>query len=100
MYCPTCSTAAAEGAKFCKTCGLNLTIVTQALSGGVIASDTMRDREYKRARKSSSDGIQGTAIGASLLVAAALAYMLLPKETVVYTLSLAAALAGLVTFFK
>ena len=69
MFCPTCSTAAAEGAKFCKTCGLNLTIVTQALSGGVIAADPMRDREYKRARKSISDGIQGVAVGAALLLA-------------------------------
>jgi hypothetical protein len=100
MYCPTCSSAAAEGAKFCKTCGLNLTIVTQALSGGVIASDPMRDREYKRARKSISDGIQGMAVGAALLLAAAGAYVMLPKERLAYVLSLAAALAGLVTFFR
>jgi hypothetical protein len=100
MYCPTCSSAAAEGAKFCKTCGLNLTIVTQALSGGVIASDPMRDREYKRARKSISDGIQGMAVGAALLLAAAGAYMLLPKERLAYIVALAAALAGLVTFFR
>src|SRR5215469_5648661 len=100
MFCPTCSTEAADGAKFCKTCGLNLTIVTQALSGGVIAADPMRDHEYKRARKSISDGIQGIAVGAALLAAAALSYFLLPKETVVYVLSLAAALGGLVTFFR
>jgi hypothetical protein len=100
MFCPTCSTAAAEGAKFCKTCGLNLTIVTQALSGGVIAADPMRDREYKRARKSISDGIQGVAVGAALLLAAALSYFLLPRETIIYVLSLAAALGGLVTFFR
>ena len=100
MYCPTCSNAAPEGAKFCKTCGLNLTIVTQALSGGVITSDPMRDREYKRARKSISDGIQGVAIGVALLLAAAGAYLLLPRERFIYVLSLAAALAGLVTFFR
>src|SRR5215470_4505786 len=100
MFCPTCSTAAADGSKFCKTCGLNLTIVTQALSGGVIAADPMRDREYKRARKSISDGIQGTAVGAALLLAAALSYFLLPRETIIYVLSLAAALGGLVTFFR
>src|SRR5215469_1362231 len=94
MYCPTCSSAAAEGAKFCKTCGLNLTIVTQALSGGVIASDPMRDR------KSISDGIQGMAVGAALLLAAAGAYLMLPRERLIYVLSLAAALAGLVTFFR
>src|SRR5262249_16020413 len=100
MFCPTCSTAVAAGAKFCKTFGLNLTIVTQALSGGVSAADPMRDREYKRARKSISDGIQGTAVGAALLLAAALSYFLLPRETIIYVLSLAAALGGLVTFFR
>src|SRR5215467_14241051 len=100
MFCPTCSSEAAEGAKFCKTCGLNLTIVTQALSGGVITSDPMRDREYKRARKSISDGIQGMAVGAALLLAAAGAYLLLPRERLIYIISLAAALGGLVTFFR
>ena len=69
MYCPGCSTQAAEGAKFCKSCGMNLSVVTQALSGGVSVSDPLRDREFKRARKQVSDGIQGLAIGSAVIVA-------------------------------
>ena len=34
MYCPSCSTKATEGAKFCKSCGMNLNIISQALTGG------------------------------------------------------------------
>jgi hypothetical protein len=105
MYCPTCSTQANEGAKFCKACGINLNVITQALNGGVVVSDPIRDREFKRARKQISDGIQGTAVGAALLIAAALPYALMrligmPMNTYVYTLSLAIALAGIVKLFR
>jgi hypothetical protein len=33
MYCPKCSTEAAEGQRFCKTCGTNLQLINSALSG-------------------------------------------------------------------
>jgi hypothetical protein len=59
MYCPGCSTQANDGAKFCKSCGLNLSVITQALNGGMVVSDPIRDREFKRARKQISDGIHG-----------------------------------------
>src|SRR5256886_4127486 len=36
MFCPSCSTQSIEGAKFCKSCGMNLTIITQAISGSVV----------------------------------------------------------------
>ncbi len=100
MFCPTCSTQAVEGAKFCKTCGMNLAVVTQALSGGVVVSDPLRDREYKRARKQISDGIHGICVGSALLIAAGLAYFLMPKNTYVYVLSLALALTGVIKLFK
>lgn len=105
MYCPTCSTQALEGAKFCKTCGMNLNVVTQALSGEVIATDPLREREFKRARKQVSDGIHGVAVGAALLVAAALPYILnktvgLPLNNYLIGLALALALAGLIKLFR
>lgn len=100
MYCPTCSTHASDGAKFCKSCGMNLGVVTQALSGGAFISDPSRDREFKRARKQVSDGIQGSAVGAALLVAAALPYFLIPRTPWVYTASLLLALAGIVKLFR
>ena len=105
MFCPSCSTQANEGAKFCKTCGINLNVITQALNGGVVTSDPVRDREFKRARKQISDGIHGTAVGAALLIAAALPYVLMrlvgmPMNTYVYTLSLALALGGIIKLFR
>jgi hypothetical protein len=105
MFCPSCSTQANEGAKFCKACGINLNVITQALNGGVVTSDPVRDREFKRARKQISDGIHGTAVGAALLVAAALPYVLMrligmTMNPYVYTLSLALALCGIIKLFR
>jgi hypothetical protein len=80
---------------------MNLTPVTQALSGGVaVVSDPLRDREFKRARKQISDGIQGLAFGAAIIVGAVASYLLIPHETWVYVLSLVMALAGIVKLFR
>ncbi|HXG90790.1 MAG TPA: zinc ribbon domain-containing protein [Blastocatellia bacterium] len=100
MYCPTCSTQAIEGAKFCKTCGLNLSAIAQALNGGVVVSDPVREREFKRSRKQISDGIHGSAIGAALIIAAALPYFLIkPMTSWAVALTLMLALGGIVKLF-
>ena len=99
MFCPGCSTAAPEGAKFCKSCGLNLTVVTQAVGGGVATVDPLREREYRRARKKISDGIHGSAIGVGMLVVAGAAYLFLPKETVYLAAVLIVGLLGVIKFF-
>lgn len=100
MYCPGCSTQSIEGAKFCKSCGMNLTAITQALNGGVVISDPVRDREYKRARKQVTDGIQGAAIGTGILVAAALTYFLIPKNNYIYGVCLVLSLIGITKLFR
>ncbi|MEK6323267.1 MAG: zinc ribbon domain-containing protein [Acidobacteriota bacterium] len=100
MYCPSCSTHSIDGAKFCKSCGMNLSVITQALNGGVVISDPIRDREFKRARKQISDGIHGSAIGAALLVAAALPYSLIPATPWIYPASLVLALGGIIKLFR
>lgn len=100
MYCPSCSAPTAEGAKFCKSCGLSLNILTQALSGGGQTSDLIKEREYRRARKQISDGIQGSAIGTALIVGAVVAYLIMPKDGLYYAVSLVLALAGVVKLFK
>lgn len=79
---------------------MNLNVVTQALNGGVVISDPSRDREFKRARKQITDGINGSAIGAGLLVAAALPYFLAPRTPWIYTATLLLALAGIVKLFR
>jgi hypothetical protein len=86
--------------KFCKSCGMNLSVVTQALNGGVAVADPARDREFKRARKQISDGIHGSAVGAALLIGAALPYLLIPSTTWMYTVSLVLALGGIVKLFR
>jgi hypothetical protein len=80
---------------------MNLTVVTQALTGGVlVVSDPLRDREFKRARKQITDGIHGLSIGAAIVVTAVLCYILIPAATWVYVLTLALVLAGIVKLFR
>jgi hypothetical protein len=80
---------------------MNLNIISQALTGGSFGvADPLRDREYKRARKEISEGIQGAGIGAALLVAAGLGYSLAPAHTVIYLIALVLALIGLVKLFR
>jgi hypothetical protein len=99
MYCPSCSTQSAEGAKFCKSCGMNLTIITHAISGSVAVTEPGRDREFKRARRQISEGIKGAAIGAAILIAAALAYLLITNTPTAYGITLLLALVGLIKLF-
>ena len=100
MFCPGCSAESPDGAKFCKSCGMNLTVVTQVLSTGPASVDPIKDREYKKARKKISDGIQGAAVGFALIAVAGLVYLFFPKERVWYGVSLIAALAGMIGFFR
>ena len=101
MYCPSCSTLAVEGAKFCKACGMNLTIIAQAINGGVVIADPARDRDYKRNRKQISAGINGAAIGAALLIAAVVAYVIMKDIGILaYPVTLVLALIGLIKLFK
>lgn len=33
MYCPTCATQNGDGTKFCRSCGTNLSLIPQAITG-------------------------------------------------------------------
>jgi hypothetical protein len=79
---------------------MNLNAITQAISGGIVVSDPVRDREYRRARKHISDGIHGTAIGVAFIIGAVLAYIFRPAETYFYAVSLALGLIGVVKLFR
>jgi len=52
MYCPKCAAQNAEDIKFCRVCGANLSLVTQALSGQLpeVASDHQHGRRRRRER--------------------------------------------------
>ena len=51
MYCPTCATQNADGTKFCRACGTNLSLVPQAITG--------RLPEARRGRKNKHDFERG-----------------------------------------
>jgi hypothetical protein len=48
MYCPKCGSQAADTAAFCRSCGANLSLVPQALTGTL---DTPRERRNRRGRQ-------------------------------------------------
>jgi hypothetical protein len=52
MYCPKCAAQNAEDIKFCRVCGANLSLVTQALSGQLpeVSSDHQHGRRRRRER--------------------------------------------------
>lgn len=49
MYCPNCATQNADNTKYCRSCGANLSLVPQALTGQLSeASDRRRGRHRQR----------------------------------------------------
>jgi hypothetical protein len=56
MFCPKCATQNMEGASFCRTCGANISLIPQAMSGQPILSEEIDDsstgrRSRRRRRK-------------------------------------------------
>jgi len=53
MFCPRCATQNADGASFCRSCGANVSLVPQALSGQMQAAqpDDVENRSPLRRRK-------------------------------------------------
>ncbi|HKV40907.1 MAG TPA: zinc ribbon domain-containing protein [Blastocatellia bacterium] len=39
MYCPTCGTQTTDNATFCRSCGANLSLVSQALTGSLVPAN-------------------------------------------------------------
>jgi hypothetical protein len=48
MYCPICATQNAEDTKFCRSCGSNLSLVPQALTGRLPEAPSTRRRHRNR----------------------------------------------------
>jgi hypothetical protein len=48
MYCPKCATQNAEDTKFCRSCGSNLSLVPQALTGRLPEAPSRRGRHRDR----------------------------------------------------
>src|SRR2546427_11424178 len=49
MFCPKCATQNVDGASFCRSCGANISLLPQALSGKLpAAEDPYLDRSSRR----------------------------------------------------
>ncbi len=81
MYCPRCATQNIDSARFCRSCGANLSLIPQALSGrlpetpsdnveGAIRSAIKRRREPSLAR-----GIRRTSVGFAFLAIVAAVFL-------------------------
>jgi hypothetical protein len=81
MFCPKCATQNLEGASYCRSCGANIKLIPQALSGQLpqaAHSDELdfRPRGRKRRREGTMDGAFRSAFMglAFLLVSIALSF--------------------------
>lgn len=50
MFCPKCATQNVEGASYCRTCGANISLVPQALTGQMAPANPP-DNDYYRGRR-------------------------------------------------
>jgi hypothetical protein len=60
MFCPKCATQNLDGASFCRTCGANISLVPQALTGQIVqaaAEETEESgrRQHRRGKEVSLD---------------------------------------------
>jgi len=51
MFCPKCATQNLDGASFCRTCGANISLVPQALTGQLAQPASEEIVETRRGRK-------------------------------------------------
>ena len=73
MFCPKCATQNVEGASFCRSCGANVSLIPQALSGQLPAAPPNEDveRAFRRKRRkepSLDEGIRHLAMGLAFVI--------------------------------
>ncbi|HEX9000104.1 MAG TPA: zinc ribbon domain-containing protein [Blastocatellia bacterium] len=62
MYCPKCANSIDDAQKFCRSCGANVSLVPQALTGQL--PENTQDRRHRRSLRSSHDRRPPTIEGA------------------------------------
>ena len=73
MFCPKCATQNIEGVRFCRSCGANVSLIPQALTGQLpaapVSDDSDRGFRRKRRREPSLDeGIRHVALGLAFVI--------------------------------
>jgi hypothetical protein len=72
MFCPKCATQNIDGASFCRSCGANISLVPQALTGQLpVATDDDSGRRRRRKRRgepSLDEGIRSLMMGIGFIV--------------------------------
>jgi len=51
MFCPNCATKQIDGAHFCRSCGANISLVPQAMTGQLPQANPPQDDDYRRRRR-------------------------------------------------
>jgi len=81
MYCPRCATQNTDDTKFCRSCGSNLSLVPQALTGQ-LPEEHLSRRQRRRARHdrppSLEHGITRVFMGVGFVLAAAGSFFFVP----------------------
>lgn len=75
MFCPKCATQNIEGASFCRACGANISLVSQALSGQLPVEEQPFDRYSRRRRRREpniEEAIRSIVMGIAFVVVAIL----------------------------
>ncbi len=79
MFCPKCATQNSEGASFCRSCGANISLVPQALTGQLPEAspvgfgESLRDARRRRRHSGTprmDDGIRQLVMGIGFLLVA------------------------------
>lgn len=80
MYCPNCATANPEETKYCRSCGANLTLVPQALTGRLPGRRSRRRHRHgeREGPASLENGITKTFIGVGFLLVSAAVFFFFP----------------------
>jgi hypothetical protein len=73
MFCPKCATQNVEGASFCRSCGANISLVPQALTGQLPAAQPNDDFERLSRRRrhrepSLDDGVRHLLMGVAFVI--------------------------------
>jgi hypothetical protein len=78
MYCPNCATSI-DGVKFCRSCGANVSLVAQALSGELAAITNEVDQKEDRRKQPLIDrAITPLFYGIGFLLAAIIIHFFVP----------------------